>query len=271
MTHDCKLSTKLGGLAVATFVRTLSSTLDFKIAHYDPAVDPAQPEFAGRYIYAFWHEYIALPTMLWGHHDVAVLISQHRDGEWITRAANHLGFETVRGSTTHGGAAALRELKRKSQSCHLTFTPDGPQGPRRRMSIGPIYLASRLGVPLVPVGFGYDRPWRMPTWDRFAVPRPFTRARAIFGPAVPVPRKLKRDGLEHFQACVEQVLNRLTHEAERWAESGGRVAGQRPFRPRPIHLRRTRRSPQPELVLAEPPPDADSGSQTARRQWRRAS
>ena len=55
---------------------------------------------------------------------------------------------------------------------HLTITPDGPHGPRRRMAPGPIYLASKLGLPLVLMGYAYDRPWRLPSWDRFAVPRP---------------------------------------------------------------------------------------------------
>ena len=59
---------------------------------------------------------------------------------------------------------------------HLTITPDGPRGPRRHMAPGPIYLASKLGLPLVLMGYAYDRPWRLHSWDRFAIPRPGSRA-----------------------------------------------------------------------------------------------
>ena len=222
MHTNCKLSAKFGGLAMAGFLQALMRSLDYKITHYDITTDPARPEFRGRFIYVFWHEYITFPVTLWGGYDVAALVSMHRDGEWITRASNHLGFEIVRGSTSRGGAKALRQLKRKSQSSNLTIMPDGPKGPRRKMAAGPIYLSSRLGVPLIPVGFGYDRPWRTPTWDRFAVPRPFSRARSIFGPPMAVPRRADRDQLEHYRLSAETLLNRLTLEAETWAESGKR-------------------------------------------------
>ena len=55
---------------------------------------------------------------------------------------------------------------------NLTITPDGPRGPRRQLAQGPVYLASKLGMPIVAMGFGYDRPWRFNSWDRFAIPRP---------------------------------------------------------------------------------------------------
>jgi hypothetical protein len=109
---------------------------------------------------------------------------------------------------------------------HLTITPDGPRGPRRRLAPGPIYLASKLGLPLVAMGYGYDRPWRMNSWDRFAIPRPFSRARAIPSPEIHVPPRLDRGGLEHFRRKVERLMNRLTQEAEAWAESRGRRSGQ---------------------------------------------
>jgi lysophospholipid acyltransferase (LPLAT)-like uncharacterized protein len=221
-----KLKTKLGGLAVSTLLRGWMGTLDFKVAHYDQSADPARPDFGGHCIHLFWHEYITFPVTIWGHCDMAALVSRHRDGDWISRAANHLGFDIVRGSTTRGGASALRELKRRSRHCNLTIMPDGPQGPRRKMSVGPIFLASRLQVPIVPVGFGYDRPWRFNSWDRFALPRPFSRARSIFGPRIQLPRKLNRDGLEDYRLRIESLLNDLTQQAEAWAESGQRLAGQ---------------------------------------------
>jgi hypothetical protein len=155
-----------------------------------------------------------------------MLLSRHRDAEILSHAAYHLGFDFVRGSTNRGGVAAIRELLRKSRKMHLAITPDGPRGPRRRLAPGAIFLASRLQLPLVAIGYGYDRPWRLGSWDRFAIPRPFSRARAVAGPEVHVPPGLDRSGLEHFRRQIERLLNRLTDEAEAWAESGTRKVGQ---------------------------------------------
>ncbi len=84
------------------------------------------------------------------------------------------------------------------------------------------------------MGFGYDRPWRMKTWDKHAVPRPYSRARAVVSPAVQVPAELDRAGLEHYRLQVERLLNRLTLEAEAWAESGTRKTEEVPLRREPI-------------------------------------
>src|SRR3972149_153012 len=138
----------LGGLLATALVRSWMSTLDYKIAYYDPAIDPALPGCRGQKIYLFWHEYILFPFYLRGHCNLAMLLSRHRDAEVLSRAARHMGFGLVRGSTRSGGGRALRELLRKSRKIHLTITPDGPRGPRRRMALGPVYLASKLRLPL---------------------------------------------------------------------------------------------------------------------------
>ena len=143
---------------------------------------PSSPQCRGNKLYLFWHEYILIPLYLRGHCNLSMLLSRHRDAEILSHIAYHLGYDFVRGSTNRGGVAALRELLAKSRQMHLTITPDGPRGPRRRMAPGPIYLASKLGMPLVLMGYGSDRPWRLRSWDRFAVPRPFSAR----GPSPPV-------------------------------------------------------------------------------------
>jgi hypothetical protein len=207
------------------------SRLDYKVAFYEPQVDPA--DFSPRSkIYVFWHEYLLFPLFLRGHCNLMMLLSQHRDAEVLGRIGYHMGFEVVRGSTRRGGTAALRQLLTHGRRRHLAITPDGPRGPRRRLAPGAVYLASRLGLPLVLLGFGYDRPWRVRSWDRFAIPRPFCRARAVPSPHLYIPPDLDRQGIEYFREKIERLLNRLTDEAEAWAASGTRKAGQRPAAPR---------------------------------------
>lgn len=230
-----RLLMKIGGLAIVELTRRWMSLLDYQVAWYDPKVDPVHPDFRGPGIFLFWHEYIPFPFYLRGHCNLAMLLSQHQDAEWLSHAAKLMGFATVRGSTNRGGIAALREMFRKSRSMNLTMTPDGPRGPRRVLALGPIFLSSRLGIPLVLCGFGYDRPWRNRwSWDRFAIPRPFSRARAVISPPIQIPPDLDRLELEESRVAVERLLNRLSDEAEKWAETGARFDNQHSMFPQAI-------------------------------------
>jgi hypothetical protein len=218
--HTNYLLAKLGGLFASATVRTWMSTLDYKAAFYDPAVDPIDSNCRGQKIYIFWHEYILFPLHMRGNSNLAMLLSQHRDADILLEVAKHMGFEFVRGSTFGGGSTALRELMDRSQSMNLAITPDGPRGPRRTLAQGPIYLSSKLGMPLVAMGFGYSNPWRLGSWDRFAIPKPYSHARAVVSPAMVIPPNLDREGVEHYRLEVETMLNRLTCEAEAWADAG---------------------------------------------------
>jgi lysophospholipid acyltransferase (LPLAT)-like uncharacterized protein len=232
---------RLAGFSVATFARTWMATLSYKGALYEEGIDPALPNFRGPAIFLFWHEYLLAPFYLRGHCNMAVLSSTHRDAEWIVEAASFMGFSSVRGSTTRQAAKALRELARALKTTNVAITPDGPRGPRRTMSQGPIFLSSKLGVPLVLAGFGYDRPWRMNTWDRFALPRIGSRGRGVMSPMIQIPPDLDRDGIEHYRQRMETLLNRLTAESEAWAAAStskiGEIVGGRqpaPLQPRKL-------------------------------------
>jgi lysophospholipid acyltransferase (LPLAT)-like uncharacterized protein len=200
-----------------------------RIAYYDSTVDPARAEYDEHCVFVFWHENLAVLLPQWPRCPVTLLVSQHRDAQWLNHAANFMGFNVVLGSSTRGGSQAIRRLKQLRDTTSFAITPDGPRGPRRAMATGPLFLASRLQMPLVPVGVGYDRPYRLRTWDRFAVPRPFSRARIVFGPKYRLDRDLGRDGLEHVRNEMEGVLNCLTDFAADWASSGARVLEEKPF------------------------------------------
>src|SRR5205814_10593948 len=101
------------------------------------------------------------------------------------------------------------------------------------------------------MGFGYDRPWRLRTWDRHAIPRPLSRARAVISPAIYVPSDLDRGGIESYRVQVERVLNRLTLEAEAWAESGTRKVEEVPLRREPIWRGYPRLDPPHSLETTE--------------------
>jgi len=225
-------------LAATAVVRRWMGTLDYRVAFGDPLVDPVHSDYRGAKIYVFWHENILLPLYLRGHSNISMLLSRHGDADILDRVARMMGFGVVRGSTFNGGSVVLRELAARAAEGNLTITPDGPRGPRRRLAPGCVFLASTLGIPLVALGLGYDRPWRFSTWDRFALPRPFTRARGIVSRAIAVPPDLDRDRLEAHRAGIERLLTHLSDEAEAWATSDARRPGARIVRREPSRVAR---------------------------------
>ena len=207
------------GVAGSWAVRRLVGSSRFHFRYADPSVNPEVARRTGRrFIYAFFHEVMLFPAYFWSWPEMNILISDHRDGEIITQVVKRLGFGVVRGSTTRGGARALREMTTRIDAGHLCVTPDGPRGPRRQVQQGLAYLASRTGLPIVGVGMAFASPWRAKSWDRFAVPKPFRAAAGVFAEPVVVPPDAGREAIEAARLDVERLLNRATEEAEAWVE-----------------------------------------------------
>jgi lysophospholipid acyltransferase (LPLAT)-like uncharacterized protein len=205
------------GFLGAVVIRLLISTLSFRQRALGVNVIPNVGRIDGRYIYVFWHENILVPCYAYRHLNIQVLISEHADGEMIAQVCKHVGYGTIRGSKTRGGMKALRQLIRASSDWHIAIMPDGPRGPRRHVELGLIYLASKAGLPLILCGVGHDRPWRLNTWDRFCIPRPFTKAVILASAPVAIPEDADKADLEAWRLKVETILNELTERAERIA------------------------------------------------------
>src|SRR5262245_2288705 len=211
-----------GGFAAGWLVRAWVGTLRYRRLLLHPDVDPWAPGQTKRFIYSFWHETILLPAYRYARTPTKVLISEHADGELIAQACRHLGLGVVRGSTTRGGVKAVREILELGGTKNLVVTPDGPRGPRRQVRPGLGSLAARTGLPVVPVGFAYHQCWRLKSWDRFALPYPFSPAVGVLGAPLAVPADLGRADVEPWrrkaQAGMDQVmaLAEETAKKERW-------------------------------------------------------
>lgn len=208
------------GFVGAQILRLWMRSIRFTIQPLGPDVRPHLPNLAGRYIYAVYHEALLIPTYQFAHPDVCVLISRHTDAQLIANVFGHLGCRVVRGSTNRGGVKALRELLDAGRDGHVAFTPDGPRGPRRTVQPGLVYLAARLGIPIVPTGFGFSKCLRLASWDRFVMPMPFSRAACVSGLPISVPAAAGRDELEYYRQQVEEGMLQATELAERWIETG---------------------------------------------------
>ncbi len=217
MKINSRVLQKLIGVVGACGVRALLSTVSYKVSCEDWRVDPEHPSHAGRYIYAFWHESILAMIGLRQPRGMTVLISQHRDGEYVAQVAQRLRTRVVRGSSTRGGREALVAMQQAAKRGHLLITPDGPRGPRRALQIGAVLLAARTGLPIVPVGFGFTSAWRARSWDRFAVPRPFSEVTCYVAAPIEISRNQTHAELEAWRSRVEAVLTTCSANAEHWA------------------------------------------------------
>ena len=173
---------------------------------------------AGRpFIVAFWHGRLMMAPTAW-REDTAmhVMISRHRDGEKVARAARHLGIATVRGSRTRGGAAALRASLRvlKEGGC-LSITPDGPRGPRMRVQPGIITLARLAGAPIVPMTCAVSRRLLADSWDRFVIALPFSKGACLWGAPLYVAADADEAARETARLTLEARLNEMTAAADR--------------------------------------------------------
>src|SRR2546421_133417 len=169
------LAMKLLGFAAACLIRVWIGLVNYRYRWMGTDLRPDRAGMRSRYLYAFWHENMLMPLYRYGHTGAHVLISQHADGELIATACRWLGLRLVRGSSSRDAVKAVREMLR-CRGTHLVVTPDGPRGPRRQVQPGMIWLAARTGLPIVPVAFAYSRAWRLMSWDRMALPCPFSSA-----------------------------------------------------------------------------------------------
>ncbi|MBU0755074.1 MAG: lysophospholipid acyltransferase family protein [Planctomycetes bacterium] len=180
-----------------------------------------------RVVYSFWHRDILLLGYFARNEGTRVLISQHRDGELIARVVQRLGYQVFRGSTTRGGVKALKSLdriKNDPTECDIAFTPDGPKGPAKKLQKGVIFAAARTGFPIVPVGVAVDRCWEMRSWDRFRIPKPFSRSFIVYGEEIPVDTGMGDEEMEAMQAYVEarmfETEQRAGEALDQWRNSG---------------------------------------------------
>jgi lysophospholipid acyltransferase (LPLAT)-like uncharacterized protein len=168
-------------------------------------------------ILAFWHGRIFAATYYFRNQGIVVMISRNRDGEYIARVIERLGYGVARGSSTRGSHAATAEILRALKNNRdVGITMDGPQGPRHVAKPGASYLARKSGHPIVPFSISCDKKWVMRSWDHFEVPRPFSRAVVLIGDPIyadPGSDNLKGGGIE---ARIQESLDRLRDRGDSW-------------------------------------------------------
>jgi len=175
---------------------------------------------AGRKVVAsFWHYTFLFVFYQLRRESATVMVSASRDGEYIARLAEEFGFSTARGSRNNRGAQALKDLLKLAAAGESTaIVADGSQGPPRIAQPGAILLASRTGVPVLPVMWSASRYLTFRSWDRTAIPQPFARVDFYYGEPLYVPADLKGAGIEEYRQLLQDRLNELYERA--WRRQG---------------------------------------------------
>lgn len=200
-----RLTLALAPPLAAVVIRLLGMTLRYE-DRCEPGVTPGYA-IPGPTVFAFWHRCLLASAHRFKDLDIAILISPSFDGELIARTVELLGFKAIRGSSSRGGAAGLRNMQLAYEAGHrCAFTADGPRGPKFVAKPGAAQLAQNTGAW---VGCFYalpERAWELKSWDRFLIPKPFSRVVLTWPAHIPADQVTP--------AAVQAALDRAVAMAE---------------------------------------------------------
>ena len=157
-------------------------------------------------IHSFWHGRILPATLYFQRRGIVVITSENYDGEWIARIITKFGYGTARGSTSRGGPKALLQMVRDVKSRGVAFTLDGPRGPAEVAQPGAVWLAKATGNPLMPFHVEAASSWKLRSWDRTQIPKPFTTVAMAIGEPLYVPRDADEAALAEWLQRLQQSL-----------------------------------------------------------------
>jgi lysophospholipid acyltransferase (LPLAT)-like uncharacterized protein len=197
----------------ALLLAVIGATLRFEVIAEEGAVPETPP---GSGIYCFWHRCTLPCGWYFRKFHCSILISRSFDGELIAQTLQLLGYTSVRGSSSRGGAASLLALQSLvERGVLVVFTADGPRGPIYQTKIGPVKLAQMTGQAMGSFYLLPERAWVMRSWDRFLIPKPFSRVAVSWARKVAAPPAgADSETLEATRQQLNAALERARERAE---------------------------------------------------------
>lgn len=163
----------------------------------------------GPVLFCFWHSRLLGLCYTHRFRNIGIMVSKSFDGEWIARIVTKLGYRVFRGSASKDGAVALVAMLKHKNEGDLALTVDGPRGPAEKVKPGLVSLASKTGLPVVPISYVASNSWRLKSWDRFVIPKPFSTVTVKYGARIDVPRRRGSESLEPILREIETGINRI--------------------------------------------------------------
>ena len=181
-TFKQRLIIRLAGFVLYWLIRAICATVKFEVIGWENHTED-EP-----LVYCFWHNRIPTATYFWRRRGIVVMSSQSFDSEYIARFIQRFGYGTAKGSSTRGARAGLIQMIRAVRAGKsAAFTVDGPHGPLYEAKPGALLLAAKANAAILPFSISLDRCWRLPSWDRIEIPKPFARAIVVIGKRIHVP------------------------------------------------------------------------------------
>ena len=203
---------------MAAGCRLLFMTVRSELIETCAGTSPYDGNRKQRFLYCIWHDNILGPTFCGRSVKMAALTSLHGDGAYVADAIECVGITPIRGSSSRGGAAAVQKMLEAARDMDISIATDGPRGPRRQVKVGIVYLASQTGRPIVPVAFSARRSWSpRGRWTDALIPKPFTRIWLLGGEPIKVPPDLTRDDLKEYRDRVQEAMDALSAQADRYS------------------------------------------------------
>jgi lysophospholipid acyltransferase (LPLAT)-like uncharacterized protein len=193
-------------------IRLIGPTLRYSVSWEDGAPGSLDKR---PIIYSFWHRCVFPAAYLWRNRNIRVMTSQSYDGEYIARIIQKFGFVPVRGSSSRGAVGALLGMRREvEQGWTVAFTIDGPRGPMYVAKPGPVVLARSTGIPMSVFHIAVERAWILKTWDRFMIPKPFSRVLMRVAGLMNVPAEASDKNMGDMHTRMQAALDRTREFAE---------------------------------------------------------
>lgn len=205
---------------ISSFISTYAKTVRFTLHNEDKWKSLVDNE--GRpVLVCLFHQHIFFGSLFcskYHEYQPSVMVSKSRDGELGARILQEKGWYTVRGSSSRGGAPAMKEMTQRLQQYKFgAHILDGPKGPAGVVKPGALRIAELSGALIVPFWAEAENCWYFNSWDRMLLPKPFSRVKMFYGDPVDIPRPLTGRRFEELRVHIEQmILPHLKHIPVSW-------------------------------------------------------
>ena len=204
-------------LWLITWLGYISIRLIGKTLRYSVYIEEGGPPDLGSHplILCFWHEGIFVSTYVFRNQKIGVISSHSFDGEYTGRIISKFKYVPIKGSSSKGAIRAFLGSRRHlEQGNTVAFTSDGPRGPAHIAKPGPVLLASKTGLPLVAFHIASEKAWRLRSWDRAMIPKPFSRTLICMSKKIALPRDANESQMETCQSELQAAQERVRRFAE---------------------------------------------------------
>ena len=167
------------------------------------------------FILAFWHGQLMTFSYTWKiNKKLNILASSHSDGRFGASIARYFKVNNIPISSDSNNLSLRPIFKILNSNNYIAITPDGPRGPKEKVSEGIIKIAKISKVPIIPVGFGSSKNFYLKSWDSFLITLPFSKCRIVWGDSITIPENLEDKEIVIYKKLIEEKINECVKKAK---------------------------------------------------------